>query len=78
VFDVEVYTNSIKEIVAEDNGLSWKYIITDSAEEGIIIEYWEKNIKTKEWKKDSDFRIDIFCAKQVFESALKILKEKSL
>ena len=76
MYGVDVYIKSIKEIIAKDGDLSWKYIITDMGEEGINIEYWEISLdSTKTWEKKSDFRIDIFCAKQVFESSLNVIKE---
>lgn len=73
--DIKVYINTIKEVLVEDNGLSWKYIITDNEDEGILIEYWEIDLKTKIWKKESDFKLDTFCAKSVLESALKLISD---
>lgn len=72
---VEVYVDSIKEVVVVDGDLSWKYKITNDELEGIILEYWETNLSTKKWEMQSEFRIDKYCAKEVSESILKIIAE---
>ncbi|MCE5220194.1 MAG: hypothetical protein LLF98_02705 [Clostridium sp.] len=72
----DVYINSIKEVVAKDGDLSWKYVIKDIGDEGVFIEYYEISLDGKRnWEKKSDFRIDLFCAKQVFETGLKVFSE---
>ena len=74
VNNVNIYIDSIKKIIAEDGGLSWKYIINvrDDELKEIILEYWELNLDSKKWEKKCDFRIDQFCAKHVFEAGLKM------
>ncbi len=73
---VDVYINSIKEIIAEDGGLSWKYIINVRGDDELketVLEYWEINLNDhKTWEKKCDFRIDQFCAKHVFEAGLNM------
>jgi hypothetical protein len=73
---VNIYVNSSKEVVAVDGELSWKYIISNNDdEENIIIEYWEISLDgTKNWEKKNEFKIDSFCKKQVFQSALELIK----
>lgn len=76
--EMNIYTKTIREIIVENEGLSWKYAIitmtlNEDEEEDVLIEYWEKNTETDSWEKKSDFRIDLFCAQQVFEAGLNIL-----
>ncbi len=75
VNNVNIYIDSIKEIIAEDGGLSWKYVVNvrDDELKETILEYWELNLNDhKTWEKKCDFRIDQFCAKRVFEAGLNM------
>jgi len=60
-----VFVDTIHEVV--DKNEEWKYKIEYFNDEGVLIEYYEKD-ENKKLKKKSEFRVDAMSAKSVFKT----------